>query len=106
MNVIHLSPASPNSSLQALQEVDGFSSTDMGWGGDDRWTYRILTEEQITSELHRLSDYGSKGRVDYVTFQPCTSYDSRSQDRYVVENWTFRDGTWSFSAIFDGKIVH
>ncbi|KAH8119538.1 protein serine/threonine phosphatase 2C [Phellopilus nigrolimitatus] len=106
MNVVQLSPASPTADLRALQEVSNFASTDMGWGGEDRWTYRILSEEQITPELLRLCEHGMDGHVDYVTFQPCTSYEARSQDRFVVQNWDMPDGQWVFSGIFDGHGSH
>ncbi len=70
------------------QEVDDFASTDMGWGGEDKWTYRILTDEQITTEMLRLSQaHGVDGHVDHISFQPCQSYEARSQDRYVVQIW-------------------
>ena len=103
MNVVRLSPASPTADLRALQEVSDFASTDMGWGGGDRWTYRILSEEQITQELHRVSHHGTCGNIDYVTFQPCTSYEARSQDRFVVQHWDLPDGRWTFSGVFDGE---
>lgn len=105
MNVVHLSPASPTADLRALEEVEDFASTDMGWGGEDTWTYRILPEEQITPELLRRSHNEIRGRVDCVTFQPCSSYEARSQDRYVVQNWDMPGGQWSFSGIFDGKAL-
>lgn len=105
MNVVHLSPASPTADLRALEEVEGFASTDMGWGGEDTWTYRILTEEQITPELLRRSRHEIRGRVDCVTFQPCPSYEARSQDRYILQNWDLPGGQWTFSGIFDGKAL-
>lgn len=103
MDIVRLSPASPTADLRALQEVSGFASTDMGWGGDDRWTYRMLAEEQITPEILRLSDHGTRGNVDYVSLQPCTSYESRSQDRFDIQNWDLPGGRWTFSGVFDGK---
>ncbi|KAI5120983.1 hypothetical protein M0805_006655 [Coniferiporia weirii] len=106
MDVVRLSPASPMADLRALEEVGNFASTDMGWGGEDRWTYRILSEEQVTPELLRLSQHGTKGCVDYATLQPCTSYEARSQDRFVVQNWDMPDGQWAFSGVFDGHGSH
>ena len=103
MNVVRLSPASPTADLKALQEVSDFASTDMGWGGRDRWTYRQLSEQQITQEMNRLSQNGTAGNIDYVTFQPCTLYEARSQDRFVVQYWDLPDGRWTFSGVFDGK---
>lgn len=104
MNVVRLSPASPTADLKALQEVSDFAWTDMGWGGEDRWTYRKLTDEQIAHELHRKAQHGTIGNVDYVTFQPCQAYEARSQDRFVVQHWDFPDGRWTFSAVFDGEL--
>ncbi|THH08388.1 hypothetical protein EW145_g2748 [Phellinidium pouzarii] len=106
MNVVRLSPASPTADLRALQEVENFASTDMGWGGEDTWTYRVLTEEQINTELLRVCEHGTKGRVDYATFQPCTIYEARSQDRFVVQNWDMPGGQWAFSGVFDGHGSH
>lgn len=107
-NVIRLPSASPNADVRALQEVDDFASTDMGWGGEDKWTYRILTDEQITTEMLRLSQaHGVDGHVDHISFQPCQSYEARSQDRYVVQIWDLPGGQWTFSGVFDGKFrVH
>ncbi|KAL5528158.1 hypothetical protein ACEPAF_7294 [Sanghuangporus sanghuang] len=106
MNVVRLSPASPTADLRALQEVSDFAWTDMGWGGEDRWTYRKLTNEEVTQELHRIAHHGTNGNIDYVTFQPCTLYEARSQDRFVIQHWDFPDGHWTFSAIFDGHGSH
>ena len=106
MNVVHLSPATPTEDLRALEEVEGFASTDMGWGGSDRWTYRVLAPEEVMPELLRQSQHAtyrcSHGRIDSVTFQPCQSYEARSQDRHVVQPWDMPGGTWTFSGIFDG----
>ena len=106
MNVVHLSPATPTEDLRALEEVDEFASTDMGWGGSDRWTYRVLAPEEVTPELLRQSQHAiyrhSQSRIDSVTFQPCQSYESRSQDRHTVQSWDMPGGSWTFSAVLDG----
>lgn len=103
MEVVRLSPASPSEGLRALEEVQNFATTDMGWGAET-WTYRILSDDQIVPELIQKSQScGSTEHVDYVSFQPCTSYEARSQDRLVVQNWDMPDGQWTFSGIFDGE---
>lgn len=102
MEVVRLSPASPTAGLRALEEVEDFASTDMGWGGE-KWTYRILSEDQIMPELiQKCQSRGTNGHVDYASLQPCTSYEARSQDRLVVQIWDMPDGEWTFSGIFDG----
>ena len=103
MNVVRLSPASPTADLRALEEVSDFASTDMGWGGEERWTYRKLTDEEVIPEILRIGNHGMEENVDYITFQPCMSYELRSQDRFVVQNWDLQGKRWSFSAIFDGE---
>lgn len=102
MEVVRLSPASPTEGLRALEEVENFASTDMGWGGE-KWTYRLLAQDQINPELlQKCQMHGTNGHVDYASFQPCASYEARSQDRLVVQNWIMPDGQWTFSGIFDG----
>ncbi|TDL24204.1 protein serine/threonine phosphatase 2C [Rickenella mellea] len=106
MNIIHLPPASPSEGLRALQEVKDFATTDMGWGGPKRWTFRVLSDEQITPEIARLSHPHTHGPVDSVTFQPCQTFEARSQDRRVVQSWDLPGGRWTFSGIFDGHCSH
>ena len=102
-NVVSLSPATSTDHLDALSEVRDFATTDMGRGGHRRWTYRILREPALTQELKRLSSPKSwRSGVDAVTFQPCQSYHSRSQDRYAVEEWPMPSGVWVFTGVFDG----
>lgn len=105
MNVVRLSPASPTADLRALEEVSDFATTDMGWGGEERWTYRKLKEEEVIPEILRISHHGLQEDVDYITFQPCMTYESRSQDRFVVQNWDLQGKRWTFTAIFDGEAV-
>ena len=103
MHTIRLPSASPTEDFRALQEVKDFATTDMGWGGQDRWTYRILSDDQILPELSRLSQPRTDGIVDTVTFQPCPSFEARSQDRHVVDHWDLPGGRWTFCGIFDGE---
>ncbi|EMD37475.1 hypothetical protein CERSUDRAFT_94479 [Gelatoporia subvermispora B] len=105
IQVVNLSPASLDDQRHALEEVRDFATTDMDRGGPGRWTYRVLREPALTQELKRLSSPKSwRSGVDAVTFQPCQSYQSRSQDRYAVEEWPMPGGTWVFSGVFDGHM--
>ncbi|OBZ68173.1 Protein phosphatase 2C C10F6.17c [Grifola frondosa] len=106
VRVVNLSPATTSDCIGAFDEVKDFAVTDMGRGGPDRWTYRILREPGLTAELDRLSNPRSVGAVHSVTFQPCRSYHHRSQDRYTVEEWRLPGGTWTCTAIFDGHMNH
>lgn len=101
-NVVSLSAATSTENLQALEEVKDFCTTDLGRGGRQRWTYHILSESAIDSELRRLCDPQSFPSVDSVTFQPCTEYVTLNQDRYSVEQWSLPGGTWHFNAVYDG----
>ncbi|KDQ57569.1 hypothetical protein JAAARDRAFT_130764 [Jaapia argillacea MUCL 33604] len=76
----------------------------MGWGPPyGPWRYRVLAEPQVTLELARLSNaQSSQGRVDTLTFQPCPNPEEQSQDRYIVQDWDLRGGTWRFAGVFDG----
>lgn len=102
MNVLEIPPATPTEDRRALQEVEDFGLTDMGWGGDRRWTYRMLSEEQISPILTDLSQPKTHGLVDSVSFQPCLSYEARSQDRHVTQTWDLLGGHWTFVGVFDG----
>ncbi|OCH93119.1 protein serine/threonine phosphatase 2C [Obba rivulosa] len=105
IQVVSLSPASHDDNRNALEEVRDFATTDMDRGGPERWTYRVLNEPTLTQELSRLSCPKSwRTGVDAVTFQPCQSYHSRSQDRYAVEEWPMPGGTWVFTGVFDGHM--
>ncbi|THH16583.1 hypothetical protein EW146_g4080 [Bondarzewia mesenterica] len=92
--------------LRALDEVRDFATTDMGRGGLERWTYRLLSEPQLSNELRRLANPSSKENIDSVTFQPCPMHEFRNQDRSRVEHWPLPGGTWVFTAIFDGHAGH
>ncbi|KAI0758325.1 protein serine/threonine phosphatase 2C [Irpex lacteus] len=78
----------------------------MGHGEPHQWAYRILNEPALTEELARMSHPTTQGKIDSVTFQPCKSYDARSQDRREIQSWTNAGGRWTFTAIFDGHMNH
>ncbi|KIJ67675.1 hypothetical protein HYDPIDRAFT_173484 [Hydnomerulius pinastri MD-312] len=105
-NVISLSAATSTENLQALEEVKDFCTTDLGRGGKQRWTYHILSESAVNSELQRLCDPRSSKFVDSVTFQPCSEYASLNQDRYSIEEWDLHGGIWKFTAVYDGHCGH
>lgn len=82
-------------------------TTDMGWPeADALWVYTVLPEPNLSFELERLSLAKSVHDTDVVTFQPCPNDDERNQDRFVIQNWTLPNGTWSFRALFDGHAGH
>ncbi|KAH7922377.1 protein serine threonine phosphatase 2C [Leucogyrophana mollusca] len=66
------------------------------------WTYRVLPEPTLTSELARLAVAKTIGDVSCVSLQPCPNPEYQSQDRYVVHEWALPGGTWKFTAVFDG----
>lgn len=101
-NVVRLEAATSSEHLRALEEVKNFRTTDLGRGGKDRWTYRLLPESALDIELQRRSVLRSTSFVDSITFQPCTAHTSPNQDRYCTEEWDLQDGIWRFSAIYDG----
>jgi pyruvate dehydrogenase phosphatase len=105
MNLIAIPAASSSENLQALAAVSDFATTDMGRGGKDRWTYRILKEPALTSELTRMAHARSHRSIDSITFQPCLSYDWRNQDRCLVEELALPDGVWLLSAVLDGAVL-
>ncbi|KAI0305512.1 protein serine/threonine phosphatase 2C [Multifurca ochricompacta] len=79
----------------------------MGLGGPERWTYRILQEPTLSTELHSLANPVSLGNVEAIDFQPSQLHEFRSQDRMCIENWQMPSGgTWTFTAIFDGHVGH
>ena len=100
---INLQSASASESLRALDEVKDFESTDMGRGGVQRWTYRVLEETGLSDKLQQLADPRSYAAVDSVTLQPCPSF--KSQDRHITEQWSLHNGLWTFVAVFDGVYV-
>ncbi|KAG6915397.1 hypothetical protein DXG01_011716 [Tephrocybe rancida] len=106
-SVVSLPTSTSTEYLEALAEVSNFGLTDMGCAGQGPWTYRILTETLLDEELARMS--GAKSYpcgIDVVSLQPCLSYTSRSQDRYVIQEWYLPDGKWIFSAVLDGHLNH
>ena len=102
--IIQLQPATAADELHAFEEVKHFGYTDMGRGEDFKWAYRILQEADLAKELSRLASPTSHGpRTDSVTFQPCQTYEARSQDRYDIRVWSNEQGTWTFTGLFDGQ---
>ncbi|KAF9484447.1 protein serine/threonine phosphatase 2C [Pholiota conissans] len=86
--------------------------TNMGWPEENAlWWYTVIPEPQLSNKLEQLSHAKSYGDTDAITFQPCPNPEEKSQDRFVIKQWPFADGTWSFRAVFDGQsmlrvIVH
>ena len=104
--VVSLTAATSLENLRALNEVSDFATTDMGLGGPERWTYRILQEPRLSAELQGLAKPRSVGGIDSIDFQPCQLHEFQSQDRMCIENWQMSPGgTWVFTAIFDGQCV-
>ena len=102
--VVSLTAASSLENLRALNEVRDFATTDMGLGGPELWTYRILQEPGLSTELQRLANPLSVGGIDAIDFQPCQLHEFRTQDRKCIENWQMPPGgTWAFTSIFDGQ---
>ena len=105
--MVSLSAATSLENLRALNEVRDFATTDMGLGGPELWTYRILQEPSLSAELQRLANPLSVAGVDAIDFQPCQLHEFRSQDRKCVEHWQMPSGglggTWVFTAVFDGQ---
>ena len=103
-HVLSLTAATSLENLRALNEVRDFAITDMGLGGPERWTYRILQEPSLSAELQRLTNPSSIGGIDAIDFQPCQLHEFRTQDRKCIEHWQMPSGgTWVFTAIFDGQ---
>ncbi|KAF8070267.1 phosphatase 2C-like domain-containing protein [Lyophyllum atratum] len=106
-HIITLPVATSSENLQALAEVANFGLTDMGYPGQGPWAYRILQEPSLTEDLARMSAATTyQFGVDVASLQPCPSDISRSQDRYVVEEWYLPDGKWVFNGVFDGMLGH
>lgn len=82
------------------------AQTDMGWPDIGTWTYRLLQEPYLSKELERQANahtYNSPEGATSVTIQPCPNPEQRSQDRFLVANWSLPGGVWSFAAVFDGQ---
>jgi len=104
--VVSLTAASSLENLRALDEVKDFETTDMGLGGPERWTYRILQEPNLSAELQRRANPLSVNGIDAIDFQPCQLQEFRTQDRKCIESWQMPSGgTWEFTAIFDGQSI-
>jgi pyruvate dehydrogenase phosphatase len=114
--MVSLTAATSLENLRALNEVRDFATTDMGLGGPELWTYRILQEPGLSTELQRLANPLSVGGVDAIDFQPCQLHEFRTQDRKCIEHWQMPSGglggppgggtgTWVFTAIFDGQCI-
>jgi hypothetical protein len=105
-HIVPLAAATSLENLRALNEVSDFATTDMGLGGPERWTYRILQEPALSTELQRVANPISigGGGIDAIDFQPCQLHEFRTQDRKCIEHWQMASGgTWVFTAIFDGQ---
>ncbi|KAH0589342.1 hypothetical protein H2248_005101 [Termitomyces sp. 'cryptogamus'] len=105
--VISLPISTSSEHLEALAEVSNFGRTDMGYPGQGPWTYCILPEESLDDKITGMS--GAKSHpfgVDTVSLQPCLSYASRSQDRYITEEWDLPNGKWIFNVVLDGHLNH
>lgn len=104
--MVSLTAATSLENLRALNEVRDFATTDMGLGGPELWTYRILQEPGLSTELQRLANPLSVGGIDAIDFQPCQLHEFRTQDRKCIEHWQMPSGgTWVFTAIFDGQYI-
>lgn len=80
----------------------------MGYGNQmdgKTWPYTIISEELFDSEFKRLGRFATfaTGRADGTTFQPFDA--SKNQDRYAVQEWELKNGTWTFAAVFDGDLI-
>ncbi|KAJ3886245.1 protein serine threonine phosphatase 2C [Lentinula edodes] len=74
----------------------------MGLPGHD-FTYFLLSEEEISTELSRLSapKIINNGALHTASLQPHPA--KHSQDRLVAEQWDLGErGSWKFRAVFDG----
>ncbi|KZT35436.1 protein serine/threonine phosphatase 2C [Sistotremastrum suecicum HHB10207 ss-3] len=82
----------------------------MGWGPEagGPWPYRILDEPVLSQKLEKYANAETVagGKVDVVTFQPCGVESESSQDRFAAQQWELPNGTWTFTAIFDGHAGH
>lgn len=78
------------------------TQTDLGWGPDaGPWNYRNVPEPTLSSLLAAVAKPSTIGSVDIIDFQPQTG--QPSEDRHIVQDWAFQDGTWKFLAVFDGR---
>ena len=78
------------------------AQTDLGWGPDaGPWYYRKVPEPALSSLLADVSNPNTIGSVDIIDFQPHA--DQPSEDRHIVQDWAFQNGSWKFLAVFDGR---
>ncbi|KAK0469233.1 protein serine threonine phosphatase 2C [Desarmillaria tabescens] len=59
-------------------------------------------DEQLRTDLARVSNATVKCGAHIVAFQPSTRLQDRIEDRHVVEEWELASGTWKFISVFDG----
>jgi hypothetical protein len=76
--------------------------TDMGWGPEKTWPYRILPRDLYDAEFRRhvRTHTYLGGRASSVTLQPHNP--DSNQDRFAVDEWALPGGVWTFAAVFDG----
>ena len=72
-----------------------------GWEGMDPLPYTVLSEEDFTAHLERLSFHCKQGTADCATLQPFPA-PHHNQDRYAVHEWAVAGETWKLWAVFDG----
>ena len=72
-----------------------------GWEGMDPLPYTVLSEEDFTAHLERLSFHCKHGSADCATFQPFPIA-HQNQDRYAVHEWSIAGETWKLWGVFDG----
>lgn len=97
--VISLDPSTPGAHTRALDEVREFHRTDMGQGDGASWTFRLLQEPDLSTELRQCSNPVRQGLADGVSIQPGPV---ANEDRICMREWKMPNGVWQFTAIFDG----
>ncbi|KAL1759393.1 phosphatase 2C-like domain-containing protein [Schizophyllum commune] len=71
---------------------------------DNSYIYTRLTGAALDIAFHTsLNAFGTFGRTDYASFQPCFE---KSQDRVVVEDVEIGGEVWRLRCIFDGHAGH
>ncbi|KAJ3810885.1 phosphatase 2C-like domain-containing protein [Lentinula aff. lateritia] len=75
--------------------------------GDGSWSYTLIPEPYISTELARQSGARAHGTTHCVSFQPNGLEENWNQDRYVVHEYTLPNrSVWKLRAIFDGHMGH
>src|SRR5260221_2490627 len=99
--VVSLTAATSLENLRALNEVRDFATTDMGLGGPERWTYRVLQEPGLSAELQRLANPLSIGGIDAIEFPTCQLHEVSTPDQKWIEDspMAFAGGTLGITAI-------